>query len=175
MVFNRWSDEMDSPNNEPVYIGYAGNPSEEIWTMKDGTKIRVGDMTDTHLRNCYGMVEDKNLFWSQVFKAETEKRVDKAIENTPAFEKIDFEDIPNEMTNIVDEMQKALSDAYTDRLRADELKLEEVLRKNGWCRAVDLIDEIELATRQLKMPTLARWNLEDLFMELREKYSGGKK
>lgn len=73
MVINRWSDGMESPCNEPIYIG---NPSKELWTTKDGQQIRVGDMTDTHLRNCYRMVEDAgSIFWQQVFKAETEKRV----------------------------------------------------------------------------------------------------
>jgi hypothetical protein len=42
--------------------------------MRDGTQIRVGDMTNTHLQNCYKMVDGKNTFWQQVFKAETEKR-----------------------------------------------------------------------------------------------------
>ena len=75
MVINRWSDEMDSPNNEPVYIGYNGNPSKETWTMKDGAQILVGDMTETHLKNCWKMVEGKSKFWEQVFEAETKKRI----------------------------------------------------------------------------------------------------
>ena len=72
MVINRWSDEIGAPNNEPIY---CGNPSKEIWTMRDGTEIRVGDMADSHLQNCWKMVEGKNKFWEQIFKAETEKRV----------------------------------------------------------------------------------------------------
>ena len=75
MVINRWSDEVDSPNNEPVYIGYNGNPSKETWTMKDGAQILVGDMTETHLKNCWKMVEGKSKFWEQVFEAETKKRI----------------------------------------------------------------------------------------------------
>ena len=71
MVINRWSDEIDSPSNEPIY---CGNPSKEVWTMRDGTEIRVGDMTDIHLNNCWRMVDGKNIFWSQVFEAETKKR-----------------------------------------------------------------------------------------------------
>ena len=71
MVINRWSDEIGSPNNEPIY---CGNPSKEVWTMQDGTEIRVGDMTDVHLNNCWKMVDGKNIFWSQVFEAETKKR-----------------------------------------------------------------------------------------------------
>ena len=73
MVINRWSDEIGSPCNEPIY---CGNPSEEIWTMRDGTEIRVGDMGDLHLKNCWKMVEGKSAFWEQVFKAETEKRTE---------------------------------------------------------------------------------------------------
>ena len=72
MIINRWSDELDSPNNEPIY---CGNPSKEIWTMRDGTEIRVRDMTDTHLKNCRRMIEGKNTFWEQVFEAETKKRL----------------------------------------------------------------------------------------------------
>lgn len=63
---------MDSPNNEPIY---CGNPSKEIWTMRDGKKIRIGDMTNSHLNNCWKMVEGKNKLWEQVFAAETKKRI----------------------------------------------------------------------------------------------------
>ena len=62
---------MDSPNNEPVY---CGNPSKEIWTMRDGTDIRVGDMTDSHIKNCWKMVYGRSAFWEQVFEAEIKKR-----------------------------------------------------------------------------------------------------
>lgn len=75
MQINRWSDDIDSPCNKPIEIGYSGNPSKEIWTMRDGTQIKVGDMSELHLKNCWKMVEGKNTFWEQVFKAETEKRV----------------------------------------------------------------------------------------------------
>lgn len=71
-IINRWSDGMDSPENNPIY---AGNPSDEIWTTKEGKKIRVGDMTDTHVRNCYNMVVNtRSEYWHNVFKAEMEKR-----------------------------------------------------------------------------------------------------
>jgi hypothetical protein len=74
MLINRWSDEMDSPWNEPIY---CGDPSEEIWTMRDGTEIRVGDMTDIHLNNCWKMVDGKSPIWKQIFEAETKKRAEK--------------------------------------------------------------------------------------------------
>ena len=66
MILNRHSDDMDSPWNEPIY---CGNPSKEIWTMRDGTKICVGDMTDIHLKNCWKMVDGKSSIWEQIFKA----------------------------------------------------------------------------------------------------------
>ena len=50
--------------------------------------------------------------------------------------------ITDEMHRLVDEMQKAISDAYTERLCADERKLEAVLKENGWCKASELITEI---------------------------------
>ncbi len=71
-VINRWSDDMDSPWNEPVYVG---NPSNEIWTTKEEKRIRVGDMTDNHVRNCYNMVMNtRSTYWQSVFRMELEKR-----------------------------------------------------------------------------------------------------
>lgn len=71
MIINRWSDDINSICNEPIY---SGNPSKETWIMRDGTKILVGDMTEAHLNNCWKMVEGKNTFWELVFEAETKKR-----------------------------------------------------------------------------------------------------
>jgi hypothetical protein len=71
-VLNRWSDEMDAPWNEPVYIG---DSSEEVWTTKDEQHILVGDMSDTHVKNCYAMVKNtRSLLWQQIFKNELIKR-----------------------------------------------------------------------------------------------------
>ena len=71
-IINRWSDHIDSPENNPIYVG---NPSDEIWTTKDEQRIRVGDMTDDHIRNCYNMVMNtRSEYWQNVFKAEIEKR-----------------------------------------------------------------------------------------------------
>lgn len=76
-IINKWSDAIDAPSNAPVY---CGNPSKEIWTMRDGTQIHIGDMSDSHLNNCWQMVAHKNTlfgqstFWERVFEAETEKR-----------------------------------------------------------------------------------------------------
>jgi hypothetical protein len=74
MLINRWSDEIDSPNNEPIY---CGDPSKEVWIMRDGAQIQVGAMTELHLKNCWKMVEGKSIFWEQVFEAETKKRTKK--------------------------------------------------------------------------------------------------
>jgi hypothetical protein len=79
MVINRWSGELDLPFNEPIY---CGNPSNEIWTMRDGAQIRVGAMTDLHLRNCWKMVEGKSPIWEQIFEAETKKRIKGGINET---------------------------------------------------------------------------------------------
>jgi transcription elongation factor Elf1 len=53
--------------------------------MQDGAKIHVGDMTDSHLKNCLNLVYDKNTFWKQIFEAETKKRAKKRhkIKNKP--------------------------------------------------------------------------------------------
>lgn len=68
---NRWSDSIDCPENNPIII----NPSDEIWTTKDEKRIRVGDMTDNHVRNCYTMVMNtRSAYWQAVFKAEMDKR-----------------------------------------------------------------------------------------------------
>lgn len=68
----RWSYEIDCLGNELIYIG---NSSDEIWTTKEGKRIRVGDMTDDHIRNCYAMVmKTRHEDWQLVFKAELDKR-----------------------------------------------------------------------------------------------------
>ena len=71
-IINRWSDGVESPENNPIYVG---NPSDEIWTTKEEKRIRVGDMTDAHVRNCYTMVMGtRSAYWQTVFKMELEKR-----------------------------------------------------------------------------------------------------
>lgn len=71
-IINRWGDHIDSPENNPVYVG---NPSNEVWTTKEEKRIRVGDMTDTHIRNCYNMVMNtRSEYWQNVFRMEMKKR-----------------------------------------------------------------------------------------------------
>lgn len=68
---NRWNNDSDYPENNPILI----NPSDEIWTTKDKRRIRVGDMTDNHILNCYNMVmSTHSVYWQTVFKAELNKR-----------------------------------------------------------------------------------------------------
>ena len=72
MIFiNRWSDGIDSPENNPIPV----NSSDAIWTTKDERRIRVGDMTDDHVINCYNMVMDtRSSYWQTIFRLELEKR-----------------------------------------------------------------------------------------------------
>lgn len=72
-IINRWSDDIECPENSPIYVG---NPSNKIWTTEDERRIRVGDMTDDHVRNCYNFVKNTTLesFWLPIFKAELDKR-----------------------------------------------------------------------------------------------------
>lgn len=72
IAINRWDDHIDSPDNNPIYVG---NPSNEVWTTRDEQRIRVGDMTDNHVRNCYNMVRGtRSEYWQNIFKMEMEKR-----------------------------------------------------------------------------------------------------
>lgn len=48
----------------------------------------------------------------------------------------------DEMRYLADEMGKAISTELEKRYLAEEQKLEEVLKANGWCKASDLAEEI---------------------------------
>jgi len=52
---------------------------KHIWTTKDGTKVKVEDMTDSHLLNTYRYLErtdtmDLYLSWLMVLQDEIERR-----------------------------------------------------------------------------------------------------
>ncbi|NOQ30195.1 MAG: hypothetical protein GQ570_03635 [Helicobacteraceae bacterium] len=40
-------------------------PSDEVWTMKDGTKIEVKDMEESHAKNCLRMLIRKITKFNQ--------------------------------------------------------------------------------------------------------------
>lgn len=72
MFINRWSDNIVSPENHPVYIG---NLSDEVWTTEDKRQLRVGDMSDAHVINCYKLVcKTSSVYWQNVFRKELLKR-----------------------------------------------------------------------------------------------------
>ena len=50
--------------------------SDAVWTTKEGKRLRVGDMSDEHIKNCYQFVSDMDdgEDWKSVFKAEAIKR-----------------------------------------------------------------------------------------------------
>lgn len=68
---NRWSDDIDAPENLPIQHSL----SDELWVQRDGTIIRVGDMTDEHVYNCYNMLLQNDVFrWIKIFATEIRKR-----------------------------------------------------------------------------------------------------
>ena len=72
MWINRWSDCSDAPENSPIY---AGDPSDEMWMTQDNRHLKVGDMTDAHVINCYNMVMNTcSVRWQKIFEAELKKR-----------------------------------------------------------------------------------------------------
>ena len=66
------------------------------------------------------------------------------IERKPLdFEKrYDSTEITNEMRKLADEMGKAISTAYEERYLADERRLEEVLKANGWCKTSEVVTKL---------------------------------
>ena len=50
--------------------------SDVVWTTKEGKRLRVGDMSDEDIKDCYQFVSDMGdgEGWRSVFKAEAIKR-----------------------------------------------------------------------------------------------------
>ena len=77
MFINRWSDDIGSPENNPVH---TMNSSDVIWITEDKRHLRVGDMSDEHVINCYKLVcKSLSVFWKNVFRKELTKRGIKGI------------------------------------------------------------------------------------------------
>lgn len=55
--------EMDYP---------FGVPSD-VWTKKDGTKIKLTEMTEPHIRNCMSIVGEDDAWYGQFYE-ELERR-----------------------------------------------------------------------------------------------------
>jgi len=69
-TINRWSDNFESPDNYPIKtIG-----TNDVWIQKDGTPIRIVDMTDEHIRNCIAFIGNSDLELKRLFQQELERR-----------------------------------------------------------------------------------------------------
>ena len=75
---NEWMAEC-SFRTEMLRAKISKEAESHIWTMKNGERIAVEDMTDSHLLNAYRMLErnnmmDMNIAWLDVFQKEIKKR-----------------------------------------------------------------------------------------------------
>lgn len=67
-----WSDyEADAAFERDFPFGV---PYDE-WTTKDGRKIRLADMTESHIRNCMRIVGEDDAWYGR-FKKELARRAD---------------------------------------------------------------------------------------------------
>ena len=64
-----------------IYHDIKQEAKSKIWTTKDGTKIAVKDMTDSHIRNTINWIKRKDKYdyylpWIKVFEEELTGRED---------------------------------------------------------------------------------------------------
>ena len=60
-------------DRSPLQVSDDG--SDELWVMNNGRTIRVRDMTDQHVINCYYMLFRHDVVrWIRIFRTEIEKR-----------------------------------------------------------------------------------------------------
>jgi hypothetical protein len=57
-TFDHFQDALD---NEPMYLDYGPDPALGVWKMRDGQRIRVRKMKDSHVKNTIAMLERKVL------------------------------------------------------------------------------------------------------------------
>lgn len=75
-----WEDDFDSfYDTEQEYLYVEDMANRGIWTTRDGTEIRVEDMTSSHIRNAKALCERNNVCdlytpWIERFTEELRKR-----------------------------------------------------------------------------------------------------
>lgn len=72
-------DYLDSFDIEEEYARIQNEAERGVWTMRDGTVIRVEDMTSSHIKNAKALCERNNAYdlytpWVERFTDELRKR-----------------------------------------------------------------------------------------------------
>lgn len=66
-------DEYDAEMQ--FYRDFPYDVPSDYWRTKDGTKIKVSDMSESHIRNCMRMVGEDDGWYAR-FEKELERRKD---------------------------------------------------------------------------------------------------